>query len=35
MRIGGSIFCQGITQGDTLKGLNQDARKMPEGIFDT
>jgi hypothetical protein len=35
MRTSGSILSQGITQGDTLKGSNQDARKMPEGIFDT
>jgi len=31
----GSIFNQGIIQGDTLKGSNQDAQKMFEGIFDT
>jgi hypothetical protein len=35
VRIGGSLISQSITQGDTLKGSNQDAQKMLEGIFDT
>jgi hypothetical protein len=30
-----SVFSQGITQGDTLRGSDRDARVMPGGICDT
>jgi hypothetical protein len=35
MRIGDLVFKRGITQCDTLKGLDFDAWLMPEGICDT
>jgi hypothetical protein len=35
VKIGSSVFSQGIIQSDTLKGSGGDARVMPRGICDT
>jgi hypothetical protein len=35
VRMGGLVFNQGITHGDTLRGSDWDAEVIPEGICDT